>query len=329
MNFHRIYYGDCLETLPQLGENSVHLIVTSPPYYNAREYSTYNSYQDYLNFMDKVISNFPKVLVNGGYLCLNSTTYTENKILYPIPFDLLSICQKYGFKLIWDVIWLKPKYTQALWRSSDYNYKKPYPFNLYLNCFHEYVWILRLGESNREISQDLLEANKIVGRQIDVKGKPKDEKVLKYSYREWELEVATPSDEGHSATFPIDLPLYCIEQFSLKNDVVLDPFLGSGTTSKAAMLLGRNSIGIEKVKEYFALIKSKMIPEQKDIYLFSSEEILKKEGVAKHTVEFKNADFMSKSSYEVFVKDKSLRMEPEKKVKETAENNKKQQKLKL
>ncbi len=329
MNHHTIYFGNCLDILKELGEHSVHLIVTSPPYYNAREYSSYNTYQDYLNFMDKVISNFPKILVKGGYLCLNSTTYTESKILYPIPFDLLSICQKYGFELVWDVIWLKPKYTQALWRSSDYNYKKPYPFNLYLNCFHEYIWILRLGESNREISQDLLEANKIVGRRIDVKGKPKDEKVLKYSYREWEIEVATPSEEGHSAAFPIELPTSCIEQFSLKNDIVLDPFLGSGTTSKAAMLLGRNSFGIENVKEHFALIKRKMIPEQKDMYQFSSEANLKKDGISKHTIEFKNADFMSKSVFEVLVKDNPEKKDEGNKVREVLDKSRKQKQIKF
>ncbi|MFW9829101.1 MAG: DNA-methyltransferase [Candidatus Thorarchaeota archaeon] len=302
MTFHTIYYGNCLNILKQLEKDSIHLIVTSPPYYNARNYSKYKTYQDYLDFMDKVISLLSHVLIEGGYMCLNSTSYTENKVLYPIPFDLLNLCKKYGFELIWDVIWLKPKYTQALWRSSDYNYKNPYPFNFYLNCFHEYIWICRLGDKKREISKKSLEESRIIGKQVNIKGKIKDQKILKYSYREWEMEVATPRKEGHTAAFPIELPVSCIEQFSVKNDLILDPFLGTGTTSRAAMLLGRNSIGIELNKEYFSLIKNKLIPKQRDMYQFLNEADLKKKRIVKNYIEFKNVDFLKETQFEVFTK---------------------------
>jgi len=306
MLFHNIYYGNSLEVLKQIEENSVHLVVTSPPYYNAREYSKYETYKKYLDFMDSIIGLLPRVLVHGGYFCLNSTTINErdkknNRVTYPIPFDLLTICQKHGFELIWDVIWLKPKYTQALWRSSDFNYRKPYPFELYLNCFHEYIWIMRFGSKNRDINDAVLEENKIIGKQVEIKGKVKDEKILRYSYREWEMEVATPREEKHSAAYPLNLPVYCIEQFSLKNDTVLDPFLGSGTTTRAAMLLGRNSIGIELNEGYFKLIKTKLIPEQRDIYQFNTDEDLEKKGIFKNIVQFINADFLKETKFEVYI----------------------------
>jgi len=303
MTFHQIYYGNCLDILKELETDSIHLVVTSPPYYNAREYSKYNTYQEYLDFMNEVISLLPRILVDGGYFCINSTSYTEKKVMYPIPFDLLNLCTKHGFNLIWDVIWQKPKYTQALWRSSDYNYRKPYPFNFYLNCFHEYVWVCRLGSKNRDNSEEILEASKIIGEKIEIKGKIKDEKVLRYSYREWEMEVAKPSKEKHSAAYPIELPKYCIELFSLKNDVILDPFLGTGTTSKAAMLLGRNSIGIELTKDYFRLIQEKLIPDQKDISQYHDDKDLAESGLKKHTIQFKNVDFFSPINYEVFLKE--------------------------
>lgn len=278
------------------------MIITSPPYFNAREYSKYKTYTDYLNFMEEVISLFPKILIEGGYFCLNTTTITEKGVLYPIPFDLLQRCRKYGFNLKWDIIWLKPKYTQALWRSSDYNYKNPYPFSLYLNCFHEYVWIFKLRDKDRPLDQVLLEKSKIVGEKAEIKGKMKDQKILQYSYREWDMEVATPSKEGHSAAFPIELPQNCIELFSLKNDTILDPFLGTGTTSKAALNLGRNSIGIESEKKYFNLIKRKLIPDQKKVFEFYSEDAKQKQNVIKHTIRFKNINFNGKEQFEVYTK---------------------------
>ncbi|MFX0071151.1 MAG: DNA-methyltransferase [Candidatus Hermodarchaeota archaeon] len=305
MTFHLIYYGDCLDVIKEIEDNSIQLVVTSPPYYNAREYSKYETYQDYLNFMDNLIGLLPRVLVDGGYLCLNTTSYTEKKVMYPIPFDLLQLCTKHGFNLVWDVIWLKPKYTQALWRSSNYNYRKPYPYNLYLNCFHEYIWICRLGDQYREVTKEELETSKIIGEQIEIKGKLKDEKVLRYSYREWAFEVAKPSKEQHSASYPIELPSYCIELFSLKNDTVLDPFLGTGTTSKAAMSLGRNSVGIEVNKDYFDLIQKKLIPDHKNMYQYSTPEEIKKSGLKEHLVEFKNVDFITPSIYKIHLKEKS------------------------
>ena len=168
-----IIHRDILE--PQ----SIQLIITSPPYYNAREYSQYETYEEYLGFMDNVIQLLSRVLMNGCYFCLNSTTITEERKTYPIPFDLLQITKKHGFELVWDIIWMKPKYTQALWRSSDYNYNNPYPYKLYLNQFHEYIWILRLGNEDRSVKEDKLIKNKIKGTR---RFNSKDEKVLKFYY---------------------------------------------------------------------------------------------------------------------------------------------------
>lgn len=280
MTSHKIYFGDCREVMKLLSKESVHLVVTSPPYYNARKYSQFETYQHYLDFMEEVIQELFRLLVSGGYFCLNTTSLTENfktegivdRKLYFIPHDLLTICENMGFSLIWDVIWLKPKSTQALWRSSDYNYRHPFPYHPYLNCFHEYIWIMRKGPP-RKVGEETLEENRIV----------KDE-MLKYSYREWEFKVATPSKEKHPAPYPIELPKYCIELFSLKGDTILDPFLGTGTTTQAAMLLNRNSYGIEARKEYLPLIKKKTKTQKRitefvgepDTVLFKSLEDLKK-----------------------------------------------------
>jgi len=266
MTVHEIFFGECREIMREMSSDSIHVIVTSPPYYNAREYSQYETYQHYLDFMEEVIQELFRLLIPGGYFCLNTTSITENlktdemvdRKLYFIPHDLLKISEKVGFTLIWDVIWMKPKSTQALWRSSNFNYRHPFPFHPYLNCFHEYIWILRKGPP-RKIREEILEQNRITRDDI-----------LKYSYREWYFKVATPSKEKHPAPYPLDLPKYCIELFSIKGDIVLDPFLGTGTTTKAAIELKRNSYGIEFNDKYRPLIEKK-IKQQKRISDFLEE----------------------------------------------------------
>jgi len=247
---HDIYIGDCIDVMKRrLADNSIDLTVTSPPYFNAREYSSWPSYNDYLKFMEEVIKQIFRCTKLGGYFCLNTTCVNEKGELYPIPFDLLEISRKTGFVLVWDIIWMKPKHTQALWRSSDRNYKRPYPFSLYLNSFHEYVWILRKGPKNNDkVDEKILSENEI---------KPREE-VMKLSYREWYIPTTTPKKEKHTAPFPDELVRNCIKMFSMKGDTVLDPFLGSGTTIKVAKELQRNSIGIEINAQYLPIIKEKI-----------------------------------------------------------------------
>lgn len=245
---HTVYIGDCVKVMENFENETIDLTVTSPPYYNAREYSWWGKYNDYLDFMEESIKEIFRCTKDGSYFCLNTTCYNEKGKLYPIPFDLLEISKKIGFELIWDVIWIKPKHTQALWRSSDRNYKKPYPLHFYLNSFHEYVWILRKGEIDRIIEKQGLENSKI----------EPNHNVMELSYREWYIPTATPKEEKHAAPFPVELAKNCIKLFSKKEDTVFDPFLGSGTTIKAAKEMGRNSIGIEINDKYLPVIKEKI-----------------------------------------------------------------------
>ena len=117
MTKYTVVYGDCLEFLKTFKfPNGLHLAVTSPPYYNARDYSKYGGYNFYLMFIKKVSQAIYRQLIPGGYYCLNLTAVTEtgnkngkmNRKLYPTSTDALHICQDIGFELVWDVAWMKP-----------------------------------------------------------------------------------------------------------------------------------------------------------------------------------------------------------------------------
>jgi DNA modification methylase len=243
MTRHTVVYGSCLDFLKYHDlPDGLQLAVTSPPYYNARDYSVYSSYQAYLLFIKKVSRSIYERLDEGGHYCLNLTAVTETKgerKLYPTSTDALEICQKIGFELVWDVAWLKPR---GLPPNGDYNYKHPYPFKMYLDSRREEIWVLRKG-GPRRVPQETLEESAIP-----------ESKVREYSSREWEIDPVLPAEVGHPASYPLELPKRCIEMFSVRGDTVFDPFLGSGTTMEAAIETGRNSYGTEQQKKYLPVI---------------------------------------------------------------------------
>jgi modification methylase len=245
MTRHTVVFGSCLDFLREHElPDGLQLVVTSPPYYNARDYSIYSSYQAYLLFIKKVSRGIYERLDEGGHYCLNLTAVTETKDggrkLYPTSTDALEICQDLGFELVWDIAWIKPR--AGMPPNGDYNYKNPYPFKMYLDSRREEIWVLRKG-GPRKVAEERLRASAI----------PK-EKVREYTCREWDIDPVTPSSVGHPASYPLELPERCIKLFSVVGDVVYDPFLGSGTTMEAAIKTGRNSYGTEQQRMYLPLI---------------------------------------------------------------------------
>ena len=250
-----IIQGDSSKVLYKLPAESIDLIFTSPPYYNAKkEYSEYSSYEDYLNMMRDVIRACKRVLVSGKFFVMNSShvmipraSRSESSRRIGVPFDLHQIFIEEGFEFVDDIIWQKPE--GAGWSSG-----RGRRFSADRNAMQykavpvtEYVMVYR-KKSNRLIdyfirnhpNPELVENSKILG-EYDVTN-------IWY--------ISPDRDRRHPAIFPRELAKKVIKYYSFKNDVVLDPFAGLGTTGKAAIDLGRKYCLVERDPDYIGHIKN-------------------------------------------------------------------------
>lgn len=255
--------GDSEELLKDMPNECVDLVFTSPPYYNAKpEYAEYLSYEDYLLKMQKIIHQCARVLNEGRFFVLNVSpvllrraSRSEASKRIAVPFDFHRIFIEEGFEFIDDIFWVKPE--GAGWATgrgrrfaADRNplQYKPVPVT-------EYVLVYR-KKSDKLIDWLIREHP--------------DREALLYSKIEDGYDVTnlwkiTPAhNKHHPAVFPIELAERVIKYYSIKNDVVLDPFAGTGTTGKAAVKLNRRFALLEQDAKYIDLIKGDFLPLTKD-----------------------------------------------------------------
>jgi len=245
---HLIIIGDSRE-MDRVETNSVHLIVTSPPYFNAKEYSYWSSLEGYLVDMKKTFEECYRVLQPGRKFCLNISDLPEKGPSgvrwIPLGAELIKICQGIGFELADRIIWFKTPMKGFQYGSL------PYPASPLICDSIEYVFILRkpgkidysyLGKEQREASR-LTRAE-----------------YAEFTKQAWSIRRVREEENinGHIAPFPDELPHRCIKLYSFIGDTVLDPFGGSGTTTKMAIVNKRNSILYEINKDYLKLIKDKI-----------------------------------------------------------------------
>ena len=249
-----IILGSSESALIDLPEGSVDLVFTSPPYYNARpEYADYFSYEDYLNHMKQVIHECARLLNDGRFFVLNVSpvlirraSRSEASRRIAVPFDFHRLFIEEGFEFIDDIIWVKPE--GAGWAtgrgrrfSADRNpcQYKAVPVTEYVLVYRKKTdklidWLIR-----KHPNQDDIRASKI-----------------KDGYEVTNLWKITPAHSKlHPAIFPIELASKVIQYYSFRNDVVLDPFGGLGTTGKAAAILGRRFAIVEREERYIEAIK--------------------------------------------------------------------------
>lgn len=246
--------GDCVELLDEMPAESVDLIFTSPPYFNARpEYSEYDQYADYLAFMRSVIRSCGRVLSDGRFFVMNTSpvllrraSRNEASRRIAVPFDLHSIFIEEGFEFIDDIIWVKP--SGAGWATgrgrrfaADRN-----PLQYKAVPVTEYVLVYR----------------KKTDKLIDwhIRNHPDRGAVIASKIADgyeatniWKIQPNTHSP--HPAPFPLELAERVIRYYSFVGDVVLDPFAGSGTTGAASVKSGRRFILFDNNPEYVELIK--------------------------------------------------------------------------
>ncbi|MFA5655747.1 MAG: DNA methyltransferase [Dysgonamonadaceae bacterium] len=247
--------GDVREVLKFVPDDSIHLTFTSPPYYNARDYSIYPSYQDYLNFLEQVFKETHRVTKEGRFLIVNTSpiiiprvSRSHSSKRYGIPFDLHPYLVNNGWEFIDDIIWLKPEASVKNRIGGFMQHRKPLGYKP--NCVTEYLMVYRKS------TEKLLDWNM---RSYDYKT-VEDSKVMD-EYESTNVWRIDPSfDKVHSAIFPVELCKRVIKYYSYKGDIVFDPFAGSGTVGKTAKALDRLFFLTEQDTKYFDYMKSKSKP---------------------------------------------------------------------
>lgn len=266
MSYHKVIIGDSRK-MKEVKDESVHLIITSPPYWQLKDYGPkeqigYNdSYEDYINNLNLVWKECHRVLHKGCRLCINigdqfgrAVYYGRYKII-PIRTEIIKFCEAVGFDYMGAIIWQKVTTCNTTGGATVMG-SFPYPRNGIIKLDYEFILIFKnLGKSPK------------VSKEIKEKSRLSQEEWNEYFYGHWNF--SGEKQDKHLAPFPEELPKRLIKMFSFVSDTILDPFLGSGTTSVAALKLSRNSIGYEMNKEYLATIKKRLM---KNIGLLEGEE---------------------------------------------------------
>ncbi|MCD6270734.1 site-specific DNA-methyltransferase [bacterium] len=268
---HKIIIGDS-RNMAEVEKESVHLIITSPPYWQIKDYGDSNqigfndTYKNYISNLNKVWSECYRVLYPGCRLCVNigdqfarAATYGRYKII-PIREEVIRFCESIGFDYMGAIIWQK-KTTMNTTGGASVMGSFPYPRNGLIEIDYEFILLFKkLGQSPNRVSKEIKEESKL-----------SKEEWRKYFTGHWNF--AGCKQDKHIAMFPDELPRRLIRMFSFVGETVLDPFLGSGTTSRVARELKRNSIGYEVNKNFLPIIKDKIGKNKPS--LFDQKDIIK------------------------------------------------------
>lgn len=265
-----IIFGDC-RSMRELPDRSVHLVVTSPPYYNAPfDYpNLFKDYDEFLELMRSVAKELYRVLDKGRIACFVTQDVRVNKRLYPVPADIMRIMVEEGFTYRDRIIWRKPEGYIRISRRSGVLIQHPYPMYFYPDNVYEEILIMQKG-SYTYPSNDNSNDNKL-NSQIDIQ----EFNANKWYLNVWDITNVLPRkgrvEEGIAA-FPAEIPYRLIKLFSYAGETVLDPFMGSGTTLKVAYELGRKAIGYEIDLDLLDIIKEKLGISQTRLLLQPTEE---------------------------------------------------------
>jgi site-specific DNA-methyltransferase (adenine-specific) len=227
------------ESMEEIPNNSLHLMITSPPYNVSKEYDDNLSLKEYLELLRKVFTETYRVLVNGGRACINIAN-VGRKPYIPLSNYISQIMREIGFQMRGEIIWNKGagagvSMAWGSWQSAS---------NPVLRDVHEYILVFSKGSFKRE-------------------AKGKENTITKESFMEWTKSVWTMNTESarkamHPAPFPVELPYRLIQLYSFKDDVILDPFIGSGTTGIAAIKSERKYLGYELNDEYVKVAQKRL-----------------------------------------------------------------------
>ncbi len=227
------------ENMKELPDNSVHLMITSPPYNVSKEYDEDLSLKEYLQLLANSFKETYRVLVNGGRACINVANLGRKPYI-PLSDYISKMMIDIGFNMRGEIIWNKaasasPSTAWGSWQSAA---------NPILRDIHEYILVFSKGDYKRE-------------------KKGKENTISKDQFMEWTKSIWTMNAEsarriGHPAPFPEELPYRLIQLYSFKGDIILDPFMGSGTTAVSALKTDRKFVGYDISKEYIDLAEKRI-----------------------------------------------------------------------
>ncbi len=261
--------------MKEVPDESVHLMITSPPYWQLKDYGNgkqigfNDTYEEYINNLNLVWNECNRVLHKGCRMCINigdqfarSVYYGRYKVI-PIRTEIIKFCESAGFDYMGAIIWQKVTTCNTTGGATVMG-SFPYPRNGIIKLDYEFILIFKKYGGSPKVNKEIKELSKMT--QVEWN---------QYFTGHWNF--SGEKQDKHLAMFPEELPKRLIKMFSFAGDTVLDPFLGSGTTSLAAKNLERNSIGYEINENYSSIIEGKLGIKQRTIVQDVSFEIIKQE----------------------------------------------------
>jgi DNA modification methylase len=264
MKANRIYTHSC-EDMREVDNNSVALTVTSPPYWNAIDYDIhasdkqqhyrtrkyaqgYTDYEDYLDWLTRIFQEVLRVTKPGGFCAIVIGTVLLDGRHYPVPFDLIARLSRSGWEFHQDIVWHK---CTAGVKRAGVTIQKPYPGYYYPNIMTEYILILRKPglPIYRQAERAALERSTYPINRLFT---------LDIANNVWHIAPVPPDVIDHPCPYPEEIPYRLIQMYSYPDEVVLDPFAGSGQTLKVARRLKRKYVGYETIEKYTQLALARL-----------------------------------------------------------------------
>ena len=264
--FQKLINGDARD-LSFLGDESIHLVVTSPPYWNLKRYNDnpdqlghINDYESFLGELEKVWSEVFRILVPGGRLvcvvgdvCVSRRRFGRH-LVFPLHADICVLCRRIGFDNLNPIIWHKIANASFEVENGSKFLGKPYEPNAIIKNDMEFILMQRKPGGYRKPTEEQRKLSKIEKKDFD-----------SWFQQIWNITGA--STKNHPAPFPLELATRLVRMFSFHGDTVLDPFCGTGTTMIAALRYGRNSIGIDIDPEYCRMVARYLKKESSNLFI--------------------------------------------------------------
>lgn len=264
--YQRLINGDARE-LSFLEDESIHLVVTSPPYWNLKRYienpgqlGHIDDYENFLTEIEKVWREVFRILVPGGRLvcvvgdvCVSRRKFGRH-LVFPLHADICVLCRKIGFDNLNPIIWHKIANASFEVPNGSKFLGKPYEPNAIIKNDMEFILMQRKPGGYRKPTQEQRKLSKIEKKDFDT-----------WFRQIWNIPGA--STKKHPAPFPTELATRLIRMFSFQGDTVLDPFCGSGTTMIAALRYGRNGIGIDIEADYCRMAARYLKAESSNLFI--------------------------------------------------------------